>query len=384
MDATISGHQFMAFFRHPGVFPACLLVVMLFMAPSAAGAAQRIDYELGSHYTAPHTAIMDAAWVSDTQFLMLLALPDSTEVRLVDTTTRESHQFMSASFIARYICDNEYAGRLRFKVSPRGNYLFFTWYDTAGIYQWKLVDISDAPDYRLKSFTPPEGMVISRALFSPDDSTVVLVHDAVAGKCATSLLVLDLTAGQELWRVDSGSANFIGRLWWKHAVGTRGEFYATIKLFQGEFQEHAGLALFSIPGRELKYQQTELDVMLGAHPAWGQLTCYAGPYEYVRNYMMDVSIPGLRTTTMELTSEPKQLHALPQPGLVLMSNTGDWRNSQLWLVDAASGDRWLVDSDCAGFDVAGDGKILVRGHSIMEIRTYTPRELLPFGLPGTD
>lgn len=340
---------------------------------TAAAANPGYSYLLEERIYPSNGAISQVAWLDNSRYLTLALTPGGTEIYLHSyPTTTLPQLFMSANFMRNYICEPGLAGRLTWQMSPRKQYLFFSWFDDAGLHQWKLFDIANAPHFQLKNFQPPPGMFISRVLFSPDDRFAVFVHDSMHGESDVSVLVLDLASGSEQWRLSTQQVNFISELWWSGAIYDTPRFYAAAKLYNGQFEPHPGLAFFDIGTQALEFTPQENGVICGDQALWGKLFCYATGDPTVP-FVLAADIPGQELQRqVPLTAQPVRLKALPAPGLALLSNTDDWITNQLWLIDMFSGEKYMVDADCAGFALSPDGKLLVWARTRIELRVYAP------------
>jgi len=318
-------------------------------------------------------AIAQVAWLDNDNYLTLALAPAGAEIYQHSyPTTTLPQVFMSADFMRNYICDPELAGRLNWRLSPRKNYLFFNWFTDDGNHQWRLFDISAAPRFQLKNFEPPAGMSIANVLFSPDDRYAVFIHDSMRGESDVSVLVLDLETGSELWRLSTQQVNFISDLWWGGAIYDAPRFYAAAKLHDGQFEPHNGLAAFDLTSQTLEFTPQAQGVVCGDQTLWGKLVCYATD-EPQTPFVLDAEIPGQeRRRQIPLSAQPIRLEALPAPGFVLLSNTEDRITNQLWLIDVFSGEKDLVDEDCAGFALSPSGKLLVWARTRIELRVYAP------------
>ena len=204
-------------------------VVLGWQAPATAETSY--SYLLQERIYPSNGAISQVAWLDNGHYLTLALTPQGTEIYLHSyPTTTLPQLFMSADFMRDYICSPELAGRLTWQLSPRKQYLFFSWFDDEGRNQWKLFDIAAAPHFQLKSFQPPAGMFISRILFSPDDRYAVFVHDSMHGESDVSVLVLDLESGSEQWRISTQQVNVISKLWWSGAIYDTPRFCGSAQL----------------------------------------------------------------------------------------------------------------------------------------------------------
>jgi len=318
-------------------------------------------------------AIAQVGWLDNSNYLTLALAPGGTEIfQHSYPTTTLPQVFMSADFMRNYVCDPELAGRLSWRLSPRKNYLFFSWFTDEGDHQWRLFDISAAPRFQLKNFEPPAGMSISHVLFSPDDRYAVFIHDSMRGESDISVLVLDLQTGSELWRLTTQQVNFISELWWGGAIYDAPRFFAAAKLHDGQFEPHNGLAAFDLETRTLDFAPQDQGVICGDQTLWGKLICYATD-DPQTPYVLTAKIPGQeQPRQIALSAQPVRLEALPAPGFVLLSNTEDRITNQLWLIDVFAGEKALVDEDCAGFALCPNGKLLVWARTRIELRVYSP------------
>lgn len=348
----------------------CLaLVAVMLLLPATVHAAER--YQLAARINLTHGAVSDIAWLDSDKYLTLVISPQATQVDRNDYDLPRRQRFMSAEFMAKYICSPELAGRLQWTLSPGMRYLLFSWFLDDGSPRWQLIDIADAPNFKLKRFAAPPGMRISRAVFSPDDRYTVLVHDARHGNCDVSVLVLDLETGTEVWRISTQELNFISDVWWGGAVLDNPRCYAAAKLHDGQFEPYLGLARLDIGSRELQFSTSDASVICGTAALWGKLECYASASGASEPFFLRAEIPGQQEPRdILLSAEPVAVKALDTPGLVLLSNTVDWVTNQLWLIDIFSGEKYLVDADSAGFSIAADGKLLVRARKSIELKVY--------------
>ena len=183
-------------------------------------------YSLYAYVRLMHNYVTQMAWLDTDRYLTLVVSVDGAALWLTSCSTSTREKFMSSQFIHQHICPARYTANLRFQLSPSKRYLYYSWPSDSGGWNWALVDISSAPTFKLKRFNLPPGMQVSRALFSPDDRDLVLVHDAYADSSDTSVLALDLLNGAEHWRINAGRLNFIKEAWWSSAVYEPPQFKA--------------------------------------------------------------------------------------------------------------------------------------------------------------
>ncbi|GEM_PF-2917704 len=365
---AVTGHQDARRSTHTIIAGLLLAAVLL---PGLAWAT--VSYELAERIYPSHGVVAGVAWLDSEHYLTLSLTPDGTEVsRHTYPTASLPEPFISANFMRQYVCGPELAGRLSWTISPRKNYLFFNWFTDSGNREWVLIDISGRPDFRIKRFEPPAGMQIRHALFSPDDRFVVFVHDAVNGGSDVSLLMIDLAAGVEHWRLTTEDINFVDELWWGGAMLDAPRFWGAAKLYDGQFQTRHGLASFDLQARECSFALGPDDILCGAEAIWGRAGCLASTGGGLP-YYLEAEIPGQSgPRQIPLSAHPVAVQALSSPGLVLLSNTTDWITNQLWLIDVLSGDKHAIDADCAQFSLAPDGKLLVQARTSIELRVYVP------------
>jgi hypothetical protein len=327
-------------------------------------------FEQAARITMNQGLIREVAWLSDDSFIALVMRPDGAQVLQFDYDTLRREKFISAEFIAKHLTAAADTDRLSWTISPARKYLFFNWYLDNGTRQWKLVDISSPPDFRIRSFSPPEGMQIDRALFSPDDRYLALFHDSNLEGSPVSILVLDLNSGKEVWRVDSSELGFVKDAWWDGAVFDSPKFQATAMVHNGQFLQRAGLASLALQGRNLKFSENVDGVVSGATGLWGQALAMQSTAGAQSPYFLLVSKPGGRET-LPLTSVPDDIQLLSDTGLVLLANADRKNNvAELWLINANDRTKFLVDGDAAGFSLSTGGRLLVRGEQSNELRIY--------------
>jgi hypothetical protein len=328
-------------------------------------------YELAAKINMSQGLIREVAWLSDEAFIALVMRPDGAQVLQFDYDTLRREKFLSADFISKHMTGAAQADRLTWTVSPARKYIFFSWFLDNGGRRWKLVDISEPPNFRLRSFSPPEGMQIDRALFSPDDRYLAFFHDSNIEGSPVSILVLDLKAGKELWRIGSAEVGFIKDAWWDGAVFDAPRFQATAAIHNGQFLERPGLATLALQGRNLKWSENVDGVVIGASGLWGQALALKSQGGAQAPYFLLVSRDGAGRDTLPLTNVPDDIQLLSDPGLLLLSNIDRKSNvGELWLIDSDESTKFLVDGDVGGFALSGSGRLLVRGEQSNELRIY--------------
>ena len=340
-------------------------------APAAAAQQESPHYELAARVSLPHGFIREAAWLDDDSYLALMLSPDGAAVWRIGYSTPDRQKFMSSTFIEENVCPASTASRLTWAVSPGRKYVCFLWFLDDGSRKCALIDISRAPEFRIKHFTPPAGMQVAEVLFSPDDRYIVLAHDAFREGCEVSLLVLDLEQGAEVWRISTHDLNFITELWWGGAILDEPKFNAAAGLCEGQFHDRAVQAVCNVQARQLTYASAPDGLLGGAESLWGKVAYYsAAPGEGAPFYMRP-AVPGHpRLADIPLTARPVQAVMTPVPGLVLLSNTVDYVTNELWTLNLLTGEKGMVDEDCASFSLAGDNKLLVRSQTKSELRIY--------------
>ena len=355
------------------LYLACtVLVFTVFTAPALAvprDGSPAPQYLLDAVMFIREGYVAEASWLDANQYIYLAVSPDGAAVWRYDYVNTEKERFISANFIENYICPSQYTSGLSWTLSP-GKRLMFTQYtDDAGEHHWNLLDISAAPNFRLKNFAPPKGMKVNRALFSPDDRYGVFFHDAFQEGSDTSVLILDFSTGAEHWRVSSHELNFVSQAWWGAAIYDKPRCNAVVQLFEGEFLSNDSLAKLDLAEKQVSLAENDAAVILGAEALWGEVSCISTD-DADHPYALTGRIPGQSEMYVPLSAKPVEVDTLPQAGLVLIANTDDQVNTELWLVDIIHNEKWLVDRDCAGFALASDGKLLVRGDKNNAIRIY--------------
>jgi len=316
--------------------------------------------------------ISQAAWLDDTSLLSLVISPSAVEVWRTDIDTLTRERFISNSLITGHICPLELASRLSWTLSPRRNYIFFKWFTADANRQWALLDISGAPKFRLKTFSAPPGMQIARVLFSSDDRYAVFVDDSFIEGSSVSVLVMDLQAGTEIWRVSSENLSFVVSEWWREDMAP-GTLQLAASLYNGEFYPAASIATASIFAGGLEFSPQPADLITGAGADWGWAACSKLDGSPDTGYFLEIHETGGNASRIELDLRPIELLALKSPGSVLLVNSADLVTSKLWLVHAESnGAPELVDADCREISVAPGGNLLVLSGGSNEIRIYQP------------
>lgn len=328
-------------------------------------------YQLAARINLTQGFVKQSAWLDNDKFLTLLLSPDGAAVWRTSYSTLERDKFISSSFLEQYVCSPELSTRLEWTLSPSKHYLFFSWFTDDGARQWTLIDISAAPEFKIKKFTPPPGMQIARILFSPDDRYAVLVHDSFKQGSDVSLLAMDLQQGVECWRASAVQAGFIGELWWGGAIYDSPRFNFMASLYEGRSLAHPMQLTCDLKQATLTLDEGQAGLLFGAEALWGRVGCFTKGESREGPFYIAVTIPGQpKAMQVPLSAHPVAVTLMPEPGMVLISNTSDFVTNQLWLIDALAGDKFLIDSDCAGLSVASDGKLLVRSRTNNELRIY--------------
>ena len=372
--------------RYGGVFAAVLtaLAALCWQVPNLvsgsvlstpadaapAPAASSAHYELAARLSLSHGLVKDIAWQDSDRFLTLVLSPDGAAVWRTSLSSLDREKYMSSQFVESNVCAANLTSRLSWVVSPQQRYVLFLWFQDDSTRQSVLVDVSAAPQFRVRRFSVPEGMQVVRGLFSPDERYLVLVHDTAFDTSDISILVLDLQEGSEVWRIATHELSFIGELWWCGANYDKPEFSAVAGLHDGQFTDEPGLATCDITSKQLAFAPTASGLLCGFQPLWGMVTCHRSAASSTSQFYLEAEVTGQPAGTIPLTAEPVELRAMNDPGLVLLSNTADHITNQLWLIDVLGGDKLLVDNDCAGYDIAPDGKLLVRSKTTNELRVY--------------
>jgi hypothetical protein len=343
---------------------ACAALGLCFAASTAVAAP---NYVVKRAFEVPDGLIRSAVWLDKNRLLALEQREAGAAISVYDCSTRQVTPFMSEAFMSRNVCPGRCAGSLEWVVSPQRKYICFLWNSGAGR-DFALVDISQSPKFKLKRITTPPKMQVQHALFSTDEHYFVLVHDAARASCPTTVLVMDLWNGEEAWRVDSHAGSFIDRVWWG-AGQDAPRFFGTVKLYQGEFFDRAGLGIFDLRQHQLSFvRPSRNDLLMGDSAAWGSVNLYATSAAKA-SYSLQASLPGTPPLSgLPLTSKPLEVRCLSTPGLVLVSNTTDYDTYELWLVNVLDGTKSLVSDDCAGFDLAPDNRLLLQSRHDLELR----------------
>lgn len=335
-------------------------------APTAA-------YQRTASLTLPAGVVRDAVWLDGTRLLVLQQQVDGANIISVDYAKLTQQPFISSSFMAANICPASAASKLSWLVGPRRKHIFFTWTEH-DVDRWALLDISTAPQFKLKRMQIPDGMQVVRALFSPDERFIALVHDGAQADSDCSVLVVDLATGSEVWRIDTHALNFVDDLWWAGAVYDSPRFYASAKLHDGVFHDNPGLAQFDINKQQLTFNAPAAagSLLLGSSALWGRVDAYATPsFGGKQSYRLQAVIPGQKNLKpLTLSAPPLHLQCLSVPGLALVSNTADYTTYELWLINLLTGDKQRVDGDCGSYDAAPDNRLLVRSHDNNAVRIY--------------
>jgi hypothetical protein len=333
--------------------------------PSPAQAAP--NYVVKAAFEIPDGLIRSAVWLDKNRLLALEQREDGASISVYDCTTRHYTPFMSTAFMSRNVCPGRCAGSLRWIVSPQRKYICFLW-QSGSTQDFALLDISQSPKFKLKRITAPPKMQVEQVLFSADERYFVLVHDAARAACPVAVLVMDLSNGEEAWRVDSHSGSFIDRLWWGKGQEVP-RFFGTVKLYQGEFFNRAGLGVFDLSQRTLSFvRPSRNDLLMGDTAPWGSVNLYATSGGKA-GYSLEASLPGTPPLSgLRLSAKPLEVRCLSTPGLVLVSNTTDYDTYELWLIDVLDGTKSLVSDDCAGFDLAPDNRLLLQSRQDLELR----------------
>ena len=322
--------------------------------------------------------ISQIAWVDNDRFLSLALLPEGAEVWRTSFEFPRPERFMSHEFLTQHICPVEYLHSLTLQVSPGKNFIFFAWEGQGGVLAQALVDISQAPKFRLKRFSPPLGMQVSFASFSPDDTQLILGHDPYRQDCGFSLLAINLTSGLEDWRIESHSLNFVNKLWWSHPAAGPRRLFASAGVYAGNFSERTGYFSINPETGVVTPESGRSGIILGAEALWGTAWCVATKPGTEFPYSLNAQIPGTAVQLqVPLSSQIRHMRLLADPGRVLISNTLDGVIYQLWLVDLTTGDKFRVDKDCAEFVLSTGDTLLVRGSKSNQLRVYQ------LELPGT-
>jgi hypothetical protein len=327
-------------------------------------------FQLEARISLSQGYIKEAAWLSNDAFITLAIRPDGAQVLAFDYETLRREKFLSSDFVQKYLSGTTQADRLGWTISPARKYLFFTWFTDDSKRHWRLVDISSPPNFKLRSFTPPEGMEIDRALFSPDDRYVALFHDSHREGSPVSVLVLDLQQGAEVWRVPSAEVGFVKDAWWEGAIYDAPKFQATAMVHKGEFLKRPALVSADVAAKQLTFTENEDGVITGSSGLWGQVLALQSKPGARAPYFLLISQREDRDT-MALTSIPDRIELLSEPGLILLANNDKQAGvSELWLIDTNKGSKYLVDGDCAGFALNAQGRLLVRAERSNELRIY--------------
>jgi WD40 repeat protein len=356
----------------------CLLLCLIAAGPRSATAqdtppAPVPAYDLVASVTMSRGYISQAGWLDDQNLLTLVITPESVEVWQTNIDTLDRDRFISSSLITGNICPLSLASRLSWTISPGRNYIFFKWFGDDGARHWALLDIADAPRFRLKQFAAPAGMQISRVLFSADDRLAVLIDDSFIEGSSVSVLVMDLEAGREIWRIPSQQLSFIADEWWRSDSGP-GVLALGASLYDGEFYPTASIATADIARQTIEYTPDPHQLITATGASWGWAACSQLDGRPDAGYYLEVHEDGATSSRLELDLRPINLLALDTPGCVLLVNSADLVTSKLWLVSSADMlEPVPLDADCRDLALSPGGRLLVLSGATNEIRIYEPR-----------
>lgn len=328
------------------------------------------SYERSASLSLKHGVVADAAWFDENRVLTLEISPDGAQ--LARTAVDQPHReiFLSREFIAQHICPPEDSTRLTLQLSPARKHISFRWTDKAGVPGWALLDISGAPQMRLRRIPLPGGMQVGGVVFSPDDRYLVVVQDSTQEGSQLALLALDLRKGEEIWRVPAAKLGFVRGLWWASGSLSGGRFCLTASLFDGQFQDSPGLVQADLVKQTLSFTSDTGGLLTGAETIWGRAEGHRSTGGNAEFFIRPF-IPGQSNLAdIPLSREPLRIALLAQPGLALVSNSGGDNENELWLVDLFDGSKTQVDSDCEGFDTLSGGQLLVRARKENLLRIY--------------
>lgn len=349
----------------------CLVLQAMAQTAPDRPAPDQPHYELAATINPTHGFVKEAVWLDSDRFLTLTLSPDGASVWRTSFDTLEMEKFISGQFIEQNLCSAELAPRLSWVLSPAKRYIFFMWSLNDGTRKWLLLDVSAAPQFKLKRFAVPPQMQIAEAVFSPDDRYAVFGHDSFREGSDTSILVFDLTTGDEVWRIQGSELSFIDELWWGGAIYDTPRFNVLANLQDGQFRDGTVFARCDINSKKVEIVPDQKGMFLGTEALWGKLFCVRSQAGTASPFVLKADIPGQRAPrNIPLSAQPTKVCAMPEMGLALLINAPDPSSSQLWLVDVMQGDKILVDGDAADFSLAPDGKVLVRAKKKNELRVY--------------
>lgn len=328
-------------------------------------------YELEASLSLKHGVVAEAAWFDSDSLLTLELSPDGAQVAKTAVSSPAREIFLSREFISAHICPAPDSTRLSMQLSPARRHIVLRWKDADGLPGWALLDVSAAPEMRLRRIPLPGGMSVGAALFSPDDRYLVLAQDSTQEGSAVALLALDLRKGEEVWRVPAQKLGFVRNLWWASTTLGSQEFNLTASLFDGQFQDSPGLVRADLPAQTLSFTSDTGGLLCGAEAIWGSAEGHRSTGGNAP-FFIRPAIPGqIGLTDIPLSREPLRVALLAQPGLALVSNSGGDNENELWLVDLFNGSKLQVDGDCEGFDTLSSGRLLVRARRENVLRIYT-------------
>lgn len=317
------------------------------------------QFRLMDRITFPGELIRNAAWLDDNHYLCLTAGPEGACVWTVTYNSGERSMYISPPFFNEHIARFPECLNLSWSLSPSHRYMFLHWRDSAGQFQWRLLDISDPPFFVSKSFEPPGGMHVHDVLFSDDDRYAVFSNDAYSEGSEISLLVLDLLNGAEAWRVSTHDLSFLKRIWWSGETGAQ-HCLASAELQNGEFRSRPGLAILDVANQTLSYDNERSGLLMADNAEWGSVGCHIASRDQEAPYYIRADTWHLGSNLqVPLSDAPLDIACLSEPGLILVRNTDNYTVSQLWLINLQTGDKHLVSRDCEHFQVSDDDRLLV-------------------------
>jgi hypothetical protein len=337
-----------------------------------AGAATYV-YELDASLGLKNGLVSDAAWFDADTILTLEISPDGAQVAKTSVSTPRREIFLTREFIAAHICPPECGTRLTMQLSPTRGHVSFRWSDAEGRPGWALLDISGAPQMRLRRIPLPGGMQVGGVLFSPDERYLVLTQDSAQEGSALALLALDLREGEEIWRVEAAKFGFVRQLWWAGGALGGARFKMTASLYEGRFQDSPGLVEADLRKRTLSFTSDTGGLLAGGEAIWGRAEAHRGTGGNAEYFLRPYVAGQDKLADIPLSREPGRLILLAQPGMALLSNSGGDNENELWLIDLFSGTKTQVDGDCDGFDVLSSGSLLVRARKENLLRLYSLR-----------